>query len=74
MGGAEERQAKQMSALLKFRFHWRANGKDHETIIEAPSYPEACYKLAQHHSITTFRHRVVPDDFAMDLTQPEPVE
>ena len=32
--------------LQKFRFKWRANGKQHETVIEAPDYPRACYKLA----------------------------
>lgn len=63
-----------MSQALKFRFRWRADGKDHEQVIEAPSYPEACYRLGAHHIYFFVPLGRVPKDFELDLTKPERVE
>jgi hypothetical protein len=63
-----------MSAMLKFRFRWRADGRDHSTVIEAPNYPLACYELAKNHVAEWVPLWRVPKDFELDLTKPERVE
>lgn len=56
---------------MKYRFRWRANGEDHEAIIEAPDYPIACYKLATHHTRLFIAEGSVPEDMELDLSRPE---
>ncbi|MEA3211298.1 MAG: hypothetical protein QOE70_4355 [Chthoniobacter sp.] len=60
--------------LFRYRFRFRANGKEHEVLIDAPSYPEACYSLALVHRQKLFRRGRVPKDFEIDLRNPELVE
>lgn len=63
-----------MSALLKFRFRWRADGKDQTTVVEATNYPLACYRLGRDHAMTLMQKTGPPPDFELDLTKPERVE
>lgn len=59
-------------SLVKFRFRWRANGQEHELVIDATDYALACYKLAWRHAMLYGAE--FPKDFSVDLRTPEPVE
>ena len=63
--------AGQMSAH-RYRFRWRADGADCDTVIETTSYPLACCKLALFQMVLWKGQ--VPADFEMDLRMPEVVE
>jgi len=56
----------------KYRFRWRADGKDEEAIVEATSYPQACYRLAGLH--VEKYGREFPKDFEVRLGVPEIVQ
>lgn len=62
--------------MNKYRFRWCADGADHETIIEAPDYPMACFRLGIYHIELwqTAGKLCAPADFKLDLSKPEIVE
>ena len=62
-----------MSATHHYRFHWHADGAPCDTIIDAPSYPLACYRLAAFH-LDLWQEKGVPADFEIDLSKPEIVD
>ncbi len=58
--------------LLKFRFRWVETGAQHDTVIEAASFPLACYQLAKFH-VEKWQGKI-PADFSIDLSKAERVE
>jgi hypothetical protein len=63
--------AQPFELLKKYRFRWRAGGREWTEIVEAENYPLACYKLGVIHFVSMTKQGRPPRDFAIDLTRME---